>query len=204
MTDFHPETTSRAARLAMDEVKSILSRDGLNHRSLARAREVLIHLSSQDGLFPSDIFAPIGNGRNQNVLYCLAEDPDGTNALYLSSEQHSEDRSTLPHNHLTWAVIVGVHGTELNRLYERVDDGSVPGRGAVRQSSEIELRHGAGLFLMPEEIHSVHARGGSAMLSMHAYGLSMPRQTQRIEFLADGTTRQRSPNTNIRPIPGLS
>lgn len=188
----------------MDEVKSILSSDGLNHGSLARAREVLIRLASQDGLFPSEVFSAMGNGRNQNVLYCLAEDADGTNALYLSSEQHAEDRSTLPHNHLAWAVIVGVHGTELNKLYERVDDGRIPGRGTVRQTSEIELCRGTGLFLMPDEIHSVHARGGSAMLSMHAYGLSMPRQTQRIEFLADGTTRPRRPNTNIRPIPGVS
>jgi hypothetical protein len=42
------------------------------------------------------------------------------------------------------------------------------------------------------------------MLSMHVYGLSMPRQTERIEFVPDGTTRNRTPNPNIRPIPGLA
>ncbi len=204
MPSFNPRETSKAAVVAMAEVKFILNERGLNHQALALMKEVLIQLTRRDGLFPSDVFCPMEHGQNTNVLYCLAEDPDGTNALYLSSERHSEDRSTLPHNHLTWAVIVGVEGKELNKLYERTDDGSVLGKGAVCQTGEVELSRETGIYLMPEEIHSVHAKGGSTMLSMHVYGLSMPRQTERIEFLPDGTTRNRKPNTNIRPIPGLS
>jgi len=49
----------------MDEVKSILSSDGLNHGSLARAREVLIRLASQDGLFPFEVFRAMDNGRTR-------------------------------------------------------------------------------------------------------------------------------------------
>lgn len=203
MTDFDPRRTSQAAKAAMTEVKSILARYGLNHDALAMMKDVLVRLSERDGLFPLAVFRPMEHGQNTNVLYCLAEDPDGTHALYLSSEQHAQARSTLPHNHLTWAVIVGVEGKELNKLYRRIDDGSVPGRGQVEVVGEVELRRGQGIYLMPEEIHSVHAEGGSAMLSMHVYGLSMPRQTERIEFLPDGTTRNRKPNQNIRPIPGL-
>lgn len=203
MAQFDAVATRQAARTAMAEVKLILKERGLNEAALESMKEVLVQLTLRDGLFPADVFCPMEHGRNQNILYCLAEDPDGTNALYLSSERHLEDRSTLPHNHLTWAVIVGVEGKELNKLYERTDDGSVPGKGAVRQTSEVELSRGKGICLMPEEIHSVHAKGGNTMLSMHVYGLSMPRQTERIEFLADGTTRNRKPNTNIRPIPGL-
>jgi len=203
MPHFDAIETSKAAQKAMADVKLILKDRGLNHEALQSMKEVLVALTLRDGLFPADVFCPMAHGQNQNILYCLAEDPDGTNALYLSSERHAEDRSTLPHNHLTWAVIVGVEGKELNKLYERVDDGSVPGKGAVRQTSEVELSRGKGICLMPEEIHSVHAKGDSTMLSMHVYGLSMPRQTERIEFLPDGTTRNRKPNGNIRPIPGL-
>ncbi len=204
MQSFDPQQTRTAARAAMDEVKRILGADGLNPPALARVKDVLLRLTARRELFPTGVFSPMESGQNANVLYCLAEDSDGTNAMYLSSERHAEDRSTLPHNHLTWAVIVGVDGKELNRVYERVDDGSVPGRGAVRQTGEVELQHGSGLCLMPEEIHSVHAKGGHTMLSMHVYGLAMPRQTERIEFLPDGTTRNRKPNPNIRPIPGLA
>ncbi len=204
MTGFDPQQTSQAAKAAMTEVKAILAQHGLNHASLAMMKDVLVRLTQRTELFPSTVFRPMEHGQNSNVLYCLAEDPDGTNALYLSSEQHAEDRSTLPHNHLTWAVIVGVEGKELNRLYRRADDGSVPGHGKVEAVGEVELSLGQGIYLMPEEIHSVHAKGGSTMLSMHVYGLSMPRQTERIEFLPDGTTRNRKPNTNVRPIPGLA
>ena len=204
MPGFSPDQTRKAAEEAMAEVKCILKKGGVNHQTLALVKQVLVPFAQRSELFPADVFCAMEHGQNQNVLYCLAEDPDGTNALYLSSERHAEDRSTLPHNHLTWAVIVGVAGKELNKLYERTDDGSAPGKGAVRQTAEVELSNGAGLCLMPEEIHSVHAKGGSAMLSMHVYGLSMPRQTERIEFLADGSTRNRKPNGNIRPIPGLS
>jgi len=203
MTGFDPKKTSEAARAAMDEVKSVVGRYGLNHESLSKMRAVLLRLTKSRELFPVSVFHPPLDGRNTNYLYCLAEDADGTNALYISSEHHSEDRSTLPHNHLTWAVIVGLEGNELNKLYERVDDGKTAGRGMVRVSSEVELKLGSGIYLMPEEIHSVHTRGGHSMLSMHMYGLSMPRQTERIEFLPDGTTRNRTPNPNVRPIPGL-
>jgi len=204
MTEFDPRKTSEAANRAMGDVKAILAEHGLNHAALAKMKDVLARLSERAELFPSAVFKPMENGQHTNVLYCLAEDPDGTHALYLSSERHEHDRSTLPHNHLTWAVIVGVEGKELNKLYRRVDDGSVDGRGSVEVVGEIELSRGQGLYLMPDEIHSVHAKGGSTMLSMHVYGLSMPRQTERIEFVPDGTTRNRTPNPNIRPIPGLA
>lgn len=201
MTQFDPQAVARAAGEAMTRIKAVLAAEGVNPAALAKGRDILLELTADKSRFPIEIFQP--PGANANMLYCLAEDADGTNALYLSSERHQEDRATLPHNHLTWAIIVGLEGSELNRLYRRADDGSVPGRGEVRQTGEVELRHGTGLFLMPEEIHSVHAKGGHAMLSMHVYGLSMPRQTERIEFLPDGTTRQRRPNPNIRAIPGL-
>jgi predicted metal-dependent enzyme (double-stranded beta helix superfamily) len=203
MTSFDPKQTSTASRSAMDEVKSILAQDGLSHGSLSKMRDVLLRLTARQELFPVTAFRPPLEGQHTNYLYCLAEDADGTNALYISAEHHTEDRSTLPHNHLTWAVIVGLEGNELNRLYERIDDGSISGRGSVRATSEVELKLGSGLFLMPDEIHSVHAKGGRTMLAMHMYGLSMPRQTERIEFLPDGTTRNRKPNPNVRPIPGL-
>ena len=203
MTGFNPKKTSAASRSAMDEVKSILAQNGLNHGSLSIMRDVLLRLTEHHELFPVTVFHPPLGGQHTNSLYCLAEDADGTNALYISAEHHMEDRSTLPHNHLTWAVIVGLEGNELNRLYERTDDRSIPGRGSVRATREVELRLGSGLYLMPDEIHSVHAKGGHTMLAMHMYGLSMPRQTERIEFLPDGTTRNRQPNPNVRPIPGL-
>ena len=53
--------------------------------------------------------------------------------------------------------------------------------GESEAVGEVELSLGQGIYLMPEEIHSVHAKGGSTMLSMHVYGLSMPRQTERCD-----------------------
>jgi predicted metal-dependent enzyme (double-stranded beta helix superfamily) len=57
-----------------------------------------------------------------NILYELASDTDGQYALYISSA--NKGKETPPHNHATWAVIVGIEGEELNKLYTRHDNGA--------------------------------------------------------------------------------
>lgn len=71
-----------------------------------------------------------------------------------------------PHDHTTWAVIVGVHGQETNRFYTRVETG-------VEQFGEQIVEEGIGVALMPDDIHTIHIEEGSPVLNFHMYGLGL-------------------------------
>ena len=84
-------------------------------------------------------------------------------------------------------------------LYERTDDGSVPGKADVRKSGEHVVIKGSPICLMPEDIHSIHVRGTRPTLHFHMYGRRLPDLTDRLQFdLATGEARHFPPNPNIR------
>ena len=78
-------------------------------------------------------------------------DPDQGFGVHLLHEEENHDlavfvlawlpdRGTLPHNHLTWAVVAGIEGEEFEVGYDRLDDGSRPGYAELSRSGEETLR----------------------------------------------------------------
>src|SRR6185436_18756918 len=61
-------------------------------------------------------------GYGVNVLHV---EPDNT--LFVAAVSWLPGRGAAPHNHGTWAVVVGVDGPERNIFWERIDDCSRPG-----------------------------------------------------------------------------
>ena len=103
-----------------------------------------------------------------------------------------------PHNHTTWAVIVGVHGDELNRFYERLDDGSVEGQGRVRETGRFTVSHGNGVVFLPEDIHAISTDDAESTLHLHLYGLALDQLHERLVFnTANGTVRQMALTTGF-------
>ncbi len=91
------------------------------------------------------------------------------------------DRGTLPHNHKTWAVVVGIDGEEQEVHFRRRDDVSEPGHAELERTGDLTLRNGDITSCMPDDIHSVWNTGQKVSLSLHTYGRHI-NHTNRSEF----------------------
>lgn len=164
-----------AARLeaiaaAMADIHGIVGADAPDRHVLARVRERLVALALRADLFPrGDLPPPIPGAGNRSILYRLAEDNDHGFALYANASLGGY--GTPAHNHTTWAVIAGVHGKELNRFYDRSDDGGVAQRG------EFEVVAGRGVAFLPDDLHSIHI--DAPLLNFHLYGLGLEQLARR-------------------------
>ena len=188
---------SEAVAGTIDKVRAVERDRGVTPDALDAIKGLLVDLAGRRELFPLADF-PVTAEDGTGVIYRLAEDADHRFALYASAG--APGKSVPPHNHTTWAVIVGVHGDEHNVFYERVDDGSVAGRGEVRPSGEFTVTHGTGVTLMPDDIHSIHVTGDSPTVHLHLYGLALEQLHQRIMFdTARGTYKVFPATQNIRP-----
>jgi len=170
----------RAVAAAVDRIRAIEETDGVNPGTLGKIKDVLLELAGQKALFPIEDF-PIDSASDGNsVIYRLSEDADNRFALYASAALPG--KGVAPHNHTTWAVIVGVHGDEHNVFYERTDDGSVDGEGTVGVIGEETVRHGSGVTLMPDDIHSIHVTGDTQTVHLHMYGLALEQLHERVMY----------------------
>ena len=169
-------TTARthAVEAAMDDIRNIEATLGVTREGVAAIRDRLIELSSQRHLFASDEFpAPPDDEQLTSYMYRLAQDADDRFALYAqSSRGHVE---TPPHNHTTWAVVVGHAGNELNKFYERSDDG-------VTETNQHMVEAGTGVAMLPDDLHSIHIDGPS--LNFHCYGLALEQLDAREYYSA--------------------
>ncbi|MBM3489963.1 MAG: cysteine dioxygenase [Alphaproteobacteria bacterium] len=182
-----------AATLA--KVRRIERERGVNRDALEAIKRELMGLTADRSLFPPEHF-PL-NPDGGNVAYRLSEDADHRFALYVSTGKTG--RETPPHDHTTWAVIVGIKGKEHNRFYRRADDRSQPGKGRVVEVDRATVEHGTGVTLMPEDIHSIHLEGEPPTLMVHMYGLALDHLHRRVAYNAeDGTYRHFPPNSDIR------
>lgn len=148
------------ARIRVAETEPGVTREGL-----AAIRDALLGLADQRRLFTLDDFPPPAPGGEDNcALYLLSEDADRRFALYVQSCLPGID--VPPHNHTTWACIVGLRGIEENRFYERRDDGPA-------QTGSLEVGPGVGVAFLPEDLHSIHIQGPEPVLNFHMYGCSL-------------------------------
>lgn len=165
---------SRAVDEAMTDIRQIEADLGVTRDAVETIRDRLIELSAQRRLFPADDFpAPDDDAAESSYMYRLAQDDDDRFALYAqSSRGHVE---TPPHDHTTWAVVVGHGGSELNRFYERSDDG-------VAETHRHLVEAGTGVAMLPDDVHSIHIDGPA--LNFHCYGLALERLDRRQYFHA--------------------
>jgi hypothetical protein len=159
------------------QVRRIEAEHGVSRDSLDRIREALLALGARRELFPVEDFPlPAPGAPRNNALYRLSEDPDHRFALYAHVSRGGTD--TPAHDHSTWAVIAGLQGEELNRLYDH------DGRGGVAQRGSYTVGVGTGIAFLPDDLHSIHTVPGEVVLNFHMYGLALEQLHRRRYYKA--------------------
>jgi predicted metal-dependent enzyme (double-stranded beta helix superfamily) len=118
-------------------------------------------------------------------IHMLHEEPDHSLAVFAAN--WLPGRGTPPHDHGTWAIVVGVDGAETNAFWARSDDGSRPGYAELRRVEEKAFQPGEVLAMSTGTIHSVRNESEQVTLSLHVYG-KHPNFTQRSQFDPDRRT----------------
>ena len=112
-------------------------------------------------------------------VHTLHEKPDHSLAVFVVS--WLPDRGAPPHDHGTWAVVVGVEGDERNTFYERTDDRSRTGHAQLRKIGEKVFGVGEVVGMPTGVIHSVWNDSKTASVSLHIYGMHI-NHTERSKF----------------------
>ncbi|WP_114814853.1 cysteine dioxygenase family protein [Paraburkholderia kururiensis] len=163
--------------------RRIIEERGVTREALNAISARLLELATRSELFDAaDFPPPQRDSGDTSTRYRLNPGEDGL-ALYLNSLLPG--KTTIPHNHDTWAVIAAIEGAELNRIYRRTDDGRDPEHATLELLQEVVIRPGVPIAFMPDDIHSIHVGGAQPTLHFHLYGRPLDTLTGRLGFEPD-------------------
>jgi predicted metal-dependent enzyme (double-stranded beta helix superfamily) len=181
-------------------IRALLAPGEPDRATLAAIAARLETLAADKALFSREDFPPPAAtaGVDASTRYRLNPEDGGEGlALYLNSL--NPGKTTAPHNHTTWAVIVAVEGQELNRLYERAGGGGDPARARIRLEREFTVQPGASIAFLPDDIHSIHVTGAESTLHFHLYGRPLEALTGRVAFDPETGAVKNYNSTYMRP-----
>ena len=178
------EQRDQAVTETVGRVRLIEQQHGVNYDALGKIRDELIDLTRNKEMFPRSSFPITEDGGS--AVYRISEDSDHRYALYASVG--AVGKSVPPHNHTTWAVIVGVYGDELNRFYQRTDDASAESYAELEETGSSVVRHGKGVVFLPDDIHAISTDDSEPTVHLHMYGLALDYLHERLVFDQAGKT----------------
>lgn len=99
-------------------------------------------------------------------------------------------RGTPPHDHATWAVVVGLQGHERNTHWRRLDDSRRAGYAELVPAGERVVGAGDVVAMRSGAIHSLRNESDGISVSLHIYGRHV-NYTNRSQF--DPAGRREAP-----------
>jgi len=181
-----PAVRRQAVDAALNDVRRLVAHGTPDRTQLAAITARLEQLAADKALFSRTDFPPPATteGVGASTRYRLnPDDGDAGLALYLNSI--NPGKTTAPHDHTTWAVIVAVEGQEVNRLYERTDDRSDPTRAQIHLAREVTVQPGTSIAFLPDDVHSIAVVGAAPTLHFHLYGQPLETLTGRVAIDPD-------------------
>jgi predicted metal-dependent enzyme (double-stranded beta helix superfamily) len=106
-------------------------------------------------------------GPGQELVHNLAVSSRGGPSIYLVSD--GPGVTSRPHEHRTWAVIVGIRGCEINTRFQRMAKDS----RQVVAADVVSVGAGQVLVMLPAEIHATSVLGEQATFHLHLYGSAL-------------------------------
>ena len=178
MTDRAAERSRQVAAL-IAETRKLVNSAPINREMLARIRARLLEIAAQKEIWNEADFPAPAKGEKQNRYLIGQEGPRGI-SLYLNVMRGG--KRIPPHNHTTWACVAAVEGIEHNTLYDRLDDGSIPGKAQIHPRETIAVEPGNAIAMLPDDVHSVEIRGDETIRHLHFYGRPLETLDRRLTF----------------------
>lgn len=186
MTDLAADRDHLVQALIRD-TREILDASALDRTVLDGIRARILEIAARKELWSEADYPSPEPGEQQNRYLIGQEGPDGI-SLYLNVLRAG--KKIPPHNHTTWACIAAVDGIEHNTLYDRLDDGSAPGKAEIRAREVVAVTPGGAIAMLPDDVHSVEIRGDQIIRHLHFYGRPLEMLDQRLTFdMENGTCK---------------
>lgn len=166
---------SAAIEAALADVRAIEASEGVTRQSLERIKQRMIELGQRRELFPHEDF-PLTSENDGEHFDVLSVDDDGRFELYIEVANKAVD--VPPHNHTTWAVVVGIEGEEINSLFDVDADRSAP----PKLRKKVSVAPGAGVAMMPDDFHTIQFVDGTHNMHLHLYGLCFAKLKGRTMY----------------------
>jgi predicted metal-dependent enzyme (double-stranded beta helix superfamily) len=186
MTDLAADR-SRLVQALIRGTRAILDAAPLDRTALDRIRANILAIAARRELWREADYPSPQPGEQQNRFLIGQEGANGI-SLYLNVLRAG--KKIPPHNHTTWACVAAVDGIEHNTLYDRLDDGSVPGKAEIRAREVVAIAPGTALAMLPDDVHSVEIKGDQVIRHLHFYGRPLETLDQRLTFdMENGTCK---------------
>lgn len=152
--------------LFIDDLRSITANIGDEREILRQVAPLAERLAANATLLKE---RPVNSIAEKGFSFNLLHE-EADHALAVAILSWLPSGATLPHNHGTWGIVVGLKGVEKNIFWRRIDNGSRPGFAELERVGEMECVLGQAVVLPSPTIHSVENCTTEPSVSLHVYG----------------------------------